>query len=210
MSPGRVGSLVAVVFARFYPEAKKVNYKFVVMLLFALTSAVVADTVELRSGQTLQGRVTAFEKGKFTFRPDNGEEQTLRASAILSIDFAQKLAAGRVNRPMNNPPPAAAKEEQPTAALSGTELDAWKLARSHVMSRHRENWMPHNALPIRDAIRSTVAGDYLVAIPVATIPEAGFAQQYGIFLVQVTQFQSALRVDGDTFQQTNGPFVPRR
>jgi hypothetical protein len=65
-------------------------------------------------------------------------------------------------------------------------------------------------MPIRDALQVTATGDYLVGIPVATKPEPGFGQNYGIFLVQVTKFGTTLRVDGDSFQKTAGPFRPRQ
>jgi hypothetical protein len=169
-------------------------------------SCFAADTITLKDGEVVNGRVSRYEKGKFIVDDGGEKPRTVRTTDIESIDF--EVAAGNAGGQVA---PVAVKPAQPAAdqPLEGDELDAWKLARSHI-ARNHDTWMPDNAMPIRDALQVTATGDYLVGIPVATKPEPGFGQNYGIFLVQVTKFGTTLRVDGDSFQKTAGPFRPRQ
>ena len=168
-----------------------------------------ADTITLKDGSVVQAPISRYEKGKFTVEQE-GKSRIIRTSDIESVDFdgvasesapAVPAAAGKPVQQRVDPRAAAVQK------LEGDELEAWKLARSHIAT-NKEYWMPDNAMPIRDAIQVTATGDYAVAIPVASKPEPGLGQNYGIFYVQVTKFETAFRVDGDNFQQTNGPFRP--
>lgn len=164
-----------------------------------------ADTLTLKDGEVLKGAVLRFEKGKFTVDEGGEKPRVVRVTDIEHVEFEQP--AGGAPRKAEAPKEAAAQAAaQP---LEGDDLDAWKLARSHIATNHK-TWMPDNAMPVRDAIQVTATGDYLVGIPVVTKPEPGFGQEYGIFLVQVTKFGTSLRVDGDSFQKTQGPFRPRQ
>ena len=165
-----------------------------------------ADTITLKDGEVINGTVSRYEKGKFIVDDGGEKPRTLRPTDIESVDFEGNAAGGAAKDAPVVVDPAPQAANQP---LEGDELDAWKLARSSV-ARNHETWMPDNAMPIRDALQVTATGDYLVAIPVATKPEPGFGQQYGIFFVQVTKFGTALRVDDDTFQKTAGPFRPQQ
>jgi len=156
--------------------------------------------ITLKDGTVIQGAISRYEKGKFTV-DEGGKARIVRTTDVESIDFDGSAAAAALEPGKPKAEPVAAAMQP----LAGDELDAWKLARSHIATNH-DTWMPDNAMPIRDAIQVTPTEDYLVAIPVVTKPEPGFAQQYGIFIVQVTKFGTALRVDGDEFRKTNGPF----
>ena len=172
------------------------------MFLLGLSAApaLAADTITLKDGAVIQGAISRYEKGKFTV-DEGGKPRIVRTTDVESIDFDGAAAAGAVAPAKPNAAPVAAAMQP----LEGDDLDAWKLARSHIATNH-DNWMPDNAMPIRDAIQVTPTDDYLVAIPVATKPEPGFGQQYGIFIVQVAKFGTSRRVDGDEFRKTHGPF----
>lgn len=178
--------------------------RFTCIFLLGLSAAhaLAADTITLKEGTVIQGAIFRYEKGKFTV-DEGGKRRIVRTTEIETVDFDGAAVAVAAE-------PAKPKVEPVAAAmhpLEGDDLDAWKLARSHIATNH-DIWMPDNAMPIRDAIQVTPTNDYLVAIPVASKPEPGFGQQYGIFVVQVTKFGTSLRVDGDDFRKTDGPFRP--
>lgn len=105
-----------------------------------------ADTITLKDGQIVKGSVLRFEKGKFTVDEGGEKPRIVRVTDIDAVDFEQ--AAGGVARKAEAPKDAAAQQ------LQGDELDAWKLARSHIATNH-ETWMPDNAMPVRDALQVT-------------------------------------------------------
>jgi len=175
-----------------------------------------ADTLSLKDGQTISGTVLQFENG--TFMVDEGKDtaREIAASDVMKVEFDRrpkattlksKQPAGEGGAKPSGADQRKAAMEAAAQPLEGDELDGWKLARSHIATNH-EIWMPDNAMPIRDAIKVTPTGDYLVAIPVVEKADPGFAPNYGIFYVQVTKFGTTLRVDGENFQKTNGPFRP--
>lgn len=189
-------------------------------ILVALVAGVCcgADTLSLKDGQTIKGTIMNFENG--TFMIDEGKEtaREIAVSEVLKVEFdrrpkAATLKAKQPNDEIGAKPSGTDQRKATIQAaaqpLEGDELDGWKLARSHIATNH-DIWMPDNAMPIRDAIKVTPTGDYLVAIPVVERADPGFAPNYGIFYVQVTKFGTTLRVDGDTFQKTNGPFRPKQ
>jgi hypothetical protein len=189
-------------------RSKQMRYPSAILgILFVSAVAAGQDAITRRDGTVLQCRVLSFEKGKFVVDEGGDAPRSIRVTDIEKIDFERREGgiAPRAAAAAPVPAPAPAPADQ---SLEGEDLTAWKLARSYVMSNHNY-WMPDNAMPVRDAIQVTATGDYLVAIPVASKPEPGFGQNFGIYFVQVTKFETSLRVDGDNFQRTDGPYRPR-
>lgn len=73
--------------------------------LFAiLASVVVADTIRLKDGSTIKGRITGFSGGKFTIAIGEGSrrrEFSFSANEIESIEFDRSEPAERLAEPVN-------------------------------------------------------------------------------------------------------------
>jgi hypothetical protein len=114
------------------------KYLIAVALLMTLSLAAFADTIRLKDGSIIKGKIVSFANGKFTVLVGTGSKQrrlTYSATEIESIKFDEPAKAPQLNTaakpPVKKPDPTpVAKEpvvQQPTTIPVSTRTPAAKV-----------------------------------------------------------------------------------
>ncbi|MDM7921390.1 MAG: hypothetical protein QUS14_03740 [Pyrinomonadaceae bacterium] len=80
----------------------RIIFSFLVMIAVAVS--VFADTIRLKDGSIIKGKITGFSGGRFTITVGDGDRQrtlTFRAEEVASIEFDAQPAVARSTRPTN-------------------------------------------------------------------------------------------------------------
>ena len=94
------------------------------LLIISLTSLIFADTIRLKDGSILKGKIVSFDNGKFVITIGEGSRKrqlSFMSSEIASIDF-DSPAAPPQNPPMTN---RTASYEEPVASPRVTTTDPY-------------------------------------------------------------------------------------
>lgn len=84
----------------------KLKLFLTIIILLAVPLAALADTIRLKDGSIIKGRITGFQDGVFTVAVGEGSrrrEMNFNANDIESIEFESPLAAATPPTPVNMP-----------------------------------------------------------------------------------------------------------
>ena len=105
---------------------RSTTFRFTIslLLIISLASVIVADTIRLKDGSILKGKIVSFDNGKFVITIGEGSRKrqlSFMSSEIASIDFDSPAAPSQ-NPPMTN---RTASYEEPVASPRVTTTDPY-------------------------------------------------------------------------------------